>query len=83
MQCCDQEETRRTNYVGLMREMMILEDPEKYFQQAWQENWSWLERSTLNRWEQAGISEERLRKILDFTPFDGNEEKGDYIISLK
>lgn len=83
LRSCDQEETRRTNYVGLMREMMILENPEKYFQQAWQENWSWLERSTLNRWERAGISEERLRKILDFIPFDGNEEKGDYIISLK
>ena len=77
------EEDRQTNYVGLMREMMVLENPEKYFQRAWQENWAWLERSTLKRWEQAGISEKRLRKFLNFISLDGDEKQGDYTISLK
>lgn len=43
------------NYLGLLRDIMMLYDVKKYFEKAWQENWT-------------GMSYDSYKKFLDITP---------------
>lgn len=77
------DEYGKINYIGLLRETMIIENPQKYFQEAWQEHWTWASEGTLQRWNMRGLSRESLDTILHFTKSTVKEGRYMYRLSLK
>lgn len=52
------------NYLGILRNAMILKDAKKYFRDAWNENWGCLERSSLDFWKKLGVNIDKLNQYI-------------------
>ena len=57
------------SYLGILRDAMILKDPEKYFQLAWNENWSVRQRD-FDIWEKIGVDMQTVRKYVTPEPLE-------------
>ena len=52
------------NYIGILRNAMILKDAKKYFRDAWHENWSCVARSSLDFWRKHGVNIDELNQYI-------------------
>lgn len=77
------DECERLNYVGILREAMIEEAPEKYFHKSWQNHWTRVSDVSLERWNNRGVSKESLDEILKFSKPKMDKDRRIYTISLK
>lgn len=68
------------SYLGILRDAMILRDPEKYFKLAWNENWG-VRRRDFDIWERLGVDLRTVQKYVALDPaeeedFEPGEEQG-------
>ena len=59
--------TKPRNYLGLLRDIMIINDPEKYLDSVWQHDWFFTNSSELDRLEKLNPN---VGKIRDFFLYD-------------
>lgn len=61
------------SYIGILRDAMILKNPQVYFESAWQEHWSILP-SDFEDWRKLGVNMKELGKYVDITSFQEEDE---------
>lgn len=59
-------------YIGILREAMILKDPEKYFKNAWKQHWRYMGAPVLDAWKNLGIRLDEVKKYIDIRPQENN-----------
>lgn len=53
-----------TNYWAMLITAMVLKDPKKYFECAWNDHWDYIDSSFLKDWENLGIDVESLKQFV-------------------
>ncbi len=53
------------NYIGLLRILMIFADSEKYFKEAWKNNWGAIEKELVALFNKYGVSTEEIKNRVD------------------
>lgn len=72
-----------TNYLGLLRDAMILKDARKYFEKAWNEHWEGVDRPSLEYWKKNGVDFDSLADIIKIKREATFDEEGEYTIELR
>lgn len=62
-----------TNYIGILRDAMILKDSKKYFLDVWKEHWGCTERSSLKFWEKLGVDLQKLNQYIAIIDTDNSD----------
>ena len=68
---------KNNHFIGILRDAMILKDPEKYFTKAWKQHWTAMGSYDLEFWEKLGVDMQSVKKCVNITPLEG----GDYQIT--
>ncbi len=56
-------------YIGLVRDLMIINNASKYFNLAWNNHWHGVGRKTLDFWAKFGVKNSDLPDTLDYNPY--------------
>ncbi len=64
-----------TNYLGLLRYIMIINDIDLYFEKSWRKSWTGIDRKEINYLSSLGVD---IETIIDKYEFDVNENDIDY-----
>ena len=59
---CYKEQNEKINFIGLLRDKMIINDAKKYFKKSFKEHWSGTEWPTVNHWK---VYEPDIEEILE------------------
>jgi len=49
-----------TNYIGMLRDIMIINDTKRYFEEVWDKSWSGIDIGTINLYKVYGIDANEL-----------------------
>ena len=62
------EQNDPKTYIGIIRDAMIINNPEQYFRKAWNENWSAVSKEAFNHWRKNGFDPNSVKTIVKFVP---------------
>lgn len=66
-------------YIGIIRDAMIINNPELYFSSSWKEQWSGLKPDSLMFWKENGFDPDSVKDIVKFIP--PNDSTGIYWVA--
>lgn len=70
------EQNNSKTYLGIIREAMIINNPEQYFGKAWNENWTIVSKENFNHLRKLGFDPNSVKTIVTFVP--SGERNGEY-----
>lgn len=66
---------KKHRYIAILRDAMLLEDPKKYFELAWNQNWYGVSSPDIEFWKELGINLDEVEKYIKIPSFSDDKSE--------